>query len=128
MKKVLIVGAGISGLVCGTYLAKNGFDVEIYESHSIAGGECTGWERGGFYFDNCIDWLVGSKEGSPMNRLWRDVGALDGSVKIFFQNEFYEYREGERSVYFYADPEKLYKHLIEIAPEDKKRSRRSARA
>ena len=38
MKKVIIVGTGISGLASGIYALKNGFDAEVYEMHSIAGG------------------------------------------------------------------------------------------
>ena len=37
-KKVIIIGAGISGLVSGIYCLKNGFDVCIYEKNSFSGG------------------------------------------------------------------------------------------
>ena len=37
-KKVAIIGAGASGLTCGYYLVRIGYDVDIYESESIAGG------------------------------------------------------------------------------------------
>ena len=37
-KSVGIIGAGPSGLTCGYYLARLGYDVTIYESASIAGG------------------------------------------------------------------------------------------
>jgi len=38
MKKVLVIGAGIAGLSAASYLQRNGFDTEIFELHSIAGG------------------------------------------------------------------------------------------
>ena len=37
-KKVDIIGAGISGLLCGYFLQKAGFDVKIFESSSKPGG------------------------------------------------------------------------------------------
>nr|MDA8229054.1 NADH-quinone oxidoreductase subunit NuoF [Desulfitobacterium hafniense] len=37
-KSVGIVGAGPSGLTCGYYLARLGYDVEVYEAHPVAGG------------------------------------------------------------------------------------------
>ncbi len=37
-KRVSILGAGASGLTCGYYLARLGYDVDVYEAHSAAGG------------------------------------------------------------------------------------------
>ncbi len=48
MKKVVIVGAGINGLVAGNYLARAGFDVTIIERKDHPGGACCSgiWEYG----------------------------------------------------------------------------------
>ena len=51
VKKVIIIGAGVSGLSAGIYGQMNGFNTEIFEMHAIPGGECTGWRRKGYYFD-----------------------------------------------------------------------------
>jgi NADH-quinone oxidoreductase subunit F len=37
-KKVAVVGAGASGLTCGYYLVRNGYEVDVFEQESIAGG------------------------------------------------------------------------------------------
>jgi NADH-quinone oxidoreductase subunit F len=37
-KKVAIVGAGVSGLTCGYYLARIGYDIDVFEAEKIAGG------------------------------------------------------------------------------------------
>lgn len=37
-KKVGIIGAGPSGLTCGYYLARLGYDVDVYETQPVAGG------------------------------------------------------------------------------------------
>lgn len=37
-QKVAIIGAGASGLTCGYYLARTGYEVDIYEQEAVAGG------------------------------------------------------------------------------------------
>ena len=38
MKKVLIIGSGLSGLSCARYLDRNAYDVHIFEKNSVPGG------------------------------------------------------------------------------------------
>ena len=79
-KKVVIVGGGIAGLCTGVYLRRLGFDTEILEMHAIAGGLATAWKKGGFTFENCVHWLVGSKDGGQLNAGWKevfDIGRLE---------------------------------------------------
>ena len=37
-KRVAVIGAGTSGLTCGYYLVRIGYDVDVFESESVAGG------------------------------------------------------------------------------------------
>ena len=37
-QRVAIIGAGASGLTCGYYLARTGYEVDIYEREAVAGG------------------------------------------------------------------------------------------
>jgi len=37
-QRVAIIGAGASGLTCGYYLARTGYEVDIYEQEAVAGG------------------------------------------------------------------------------------------
>lgn len=128
MAKVVIIGAGISGLTCGIYAQMNGFGTHIYEMNSIPGGECTGWDRGGYHFDGCIHWLMGSKPGTALHDIWRTTGALDDGVKIVNHDIFARYEEGGRAVNLYTDTDKLEKHLLEISPQDKKEIKRLCKA
>jgi len=120
MKKVVIIGAGIAGLTCGIYAQKSGFDTEIYEMHTVPGGECTGWDRKGYHFDGCIHWLVGTKKGTGLGNIWRETGALDDSVRVIDHDIFVRYEEEGGAVDFYTDADKLEAHLILKAPGDKK--------
>ncbi len=37
-KHISIIGAGAAGLTCGYYLARIGYDIDVYESEKVAGG------------------------------------------------------------------------------------------
>lgn len=52
MAKIIIIGAGLSGLSCAYHLEQSGFyDYEIFEKESRVGGLCRSVEEQGFTFD-----------------------------------------------------------------------------
>ncbi|MCC7318593.1 MAG: phytoene desaturase [Bacteroidales bacterium] len=55
-KKVIIIGAGFSGLSSAAVLAKNGFEVEVIEKHDMAGGRARKFTEQGFTFDMGPSW------------------------------------------------------------------------
>lgn len=123
-KKINIIGAGISGLAAGCYLQMNGFETEIFESHSTPGGLCTSWRKGEYIFDGCLHWLLGSGAGSPFNKMWSELIDLK---KIEFVNhelradiELVENRDkyGDSFFHLYTNINKLENYLVDISPED----------
>jgi len=50
-KTAVIIGAGIAGITTAIYLAREGFDVTIYEKNSFPGGRCGQILRDGHRFD-----------------------------------------------------------------------------
>lgn len=48
---IVIIGAGLGGLVSGAYLAKHGFSVTVIEQHFVPGGYATSFDRDDFTFD-----------------------------------------------------------------------------
>ena len=118
MKKVVIIGGGIAGLSAGIFAQKNGFESIILEKNRNLGGECTGWDRQGYHIDSCIHWLVGTKEGTPIRRLWETVGALDG-IEIYHPESFLAFEHEGVTVHFYCDLGRLNSSWMEISPEDK---------
>jgi phytoene dehydrogenase-like protein len=60
---VIIIGAGIGGLVCGCYLAKAGMKVLIVEQHYKPGGYCTSFNRTGYKFDVGVHYIGGVTRG-----------------------------------------------------------------
>jgi phytoene dehydrogenase-like protein len=119
MAKVVVVGAGIAGLSAGIYAQKSGFDVTICESHTIPGGSCTSWRRNGYLFEGGMHWLNGSGDGKSLNRLWREVGAINGATRVMYTDPFLVCdNEGQR-ISLYRDMDCLEARLFEAAPEDR---------
>ncbi|GAB4478704.1 MAG: FAD-dependent oxidoreductase [Anaerolineae bacterium] len=116
-KSVIIIGAGIAGLSAGCYAQMNGYRAAIFELHTQPGGLCTAWERKGYTFDGCIHYLFGSGEGRPFNRMWQELGAVQGRPMID-HDEYQRITDGEHTLIVYADPDRLEAHLLEISPQD----------
>lgn len=134
MGNILIVGAGIAGLSAGIYARKSGFKVTIYESHTRAGGNCTSWQRDGYLFEGGLHWLTGSGADKPLNRVWREVGALTEETRIDKGDPFKicNWPDGDGrteglKVCLYRDIAKLEAHLRIVSPEDVKRIRELCR-
>lgn len=120
MKKIIIVGAGISGLSTGIYAARAGFDVTILEQHFTFGGLSTAWSRKGYFFEGGMHWLTGSLEKLPMNKVWKELGALQDNNPIENRNPLYTVYDGEKKVSLYRYLPEMEKELLAYAPEDKK--------
>jgi phytoene dehydrogenase-like protein len=116
-KKAVIIGGGIAGLCTGVYLRRLGFETEIVEMHSIAGGLATAWKKDGFTFENCLHWLVGSKEGAWLNAEWREVFDI-GRLEFFEDPVFQVIERGSERITIYRDPARLEAELLAKAPQD----------
>ena len=55
-KKIIVIGAGFSGLSTATELASKGYDVEIFEKNEQAGGRARVFQEKGFTFDMGPSW------------------------------------------------------------------------
>lgn len=69
----IIIGAGISGLVCGCYLAKAGMKTLIVEKSAKPGGCCTSFKRGGFHFDACVHSLGSLRPGGNARIIFEEL-------------------------------------------------------
>ncbi len=78
---VIIIGAGISGLVCGCYLAKAGMKALIVEQHTKPGGYCASFRRNNFLFDAAAHSFGGYREGGLVRRVFRELG-IDAHLNI----------------------------------------------
>lgn len=118
MKKTIIIGGGIAGLTAGIYLQKAGIQTEIYEKNKVPGGMCMGWRREGYFIDNCIHWLTGTREGSALNELWKNIGALGEGVKLYQKDQFFSVELNGEKLTFWRDLERTRKEMLKLSPED----------
>jgi len=77
----IIIGAGMSGLVCGCYLAQAGMKVLIAEQHHKPGGYCSTFKRKGFTFDAAAHSFGSYREGGNFKTVVNELG-LDHRIAI----------------------------------------------
>ena len=117
-KSIIIIGAGIAGLSTGCYGQMSGYNTQIFELHDKPGGLCTSWKRKGYTFDGCIHWLVGSGSGTSFNRVWSELGALQGR-SIVDHEEFLRIEGTDgKALIIYTNIDQLEQHMNELSPAD----------
>lgn len=120
MTKLIIIGGGIAGLSAGIYARMAGFDTIIYEKNGVAGGNCSGWSRNGYYIDNCIHWMTGTKNGTFQNTIWKEVGALTDSTTIIKREAFYTSEWEGQQITLWRDVERTRTEMLALSPQDEK--------
>lgn len=127
MAKILIIGGGVSGLSAGIYARLNGHQAIVCERHSVAGGNLTGWERGGYHIDNCIHWLTGTNPASKTYQMWEDLGAL-GNVEIFQGETLFTGEMNGETLSLSKDLQQFEQDMLALSPQDEKEIRSLIRA
>lgn len=74
---VVIIGAGIGGLVCGCYLAKAGKKVLIVEKNDKPGGYCNSFDKQGFSFDTCVHSLGSCGNNRILSTILEELNVLN---------------------------------------------------
>lgn len=90
-KKVIVIGAGFSGLAAASVLAQEGFDVTVLEKNSTPGGRARKFAENGFTFDMGPSWYwmpdVFEKFFALFNKTPQDyyqLQRLDPSYRFYF--------------------------------------------
>lgn len=118
-KSIIIIGAGMGGLAAGIYAQMNGYQSQIFEMHSLPGGQCTSWKRKGFTFDVCIHHLFGCSPSSRIYQLWHELGAMPRGMVRPLDCTSVLSPDGKLFMDYY-DPDKLKEHLHQLSPADSK--------
>lgn len=114
-KKAVVVGAGIGGIATSVYLARNGYEVTVYEKNSSPGGRCGQISRDGHRFDIGATMLM-------MPGIYRKVFASLG-IPLFEKNDIsplshlYDiYFDDNEIISFSPDRAKMREQLEKIEP------------
>lgn len=93
-KRVVVVGAGFSGLSAAALMAKEGYNVTLLEKNDQAGGRARIWEKDGFRFDMGPSWywmpdvfenyyaLFGKNSSD-----FYDLKRLDPGYRVYFSRD-----------------------------------------
>ncbi len=115
---VIIIGAGISGLVCGCYLAQAGMKVVIVEQHDKPGGYCSSFRRKGFLFDAAAHSFGSYRIGGNFRKIITDLG-IDKMVKIRRFNPSDVIVSPDFKISFFNDTAKTISNFTDCFPEEK---------
>ncbi|MDQ3020262.1 MAG: phytoene desaturase family protein [Bacteroidota bacterium] len=116
MKKIVVCGAGIGGMVSAIYLASKGYEVEIFEKNLKPGGKMNEFHKEGFRFDTGPSLItmpyILEKFFNDINRninAYVDLIELESSCKYFWS---------DGTVFnSYSNEDKLRKELSEVFGE-----------
>ena len=122
-KSAAIIGAGIGGLATAIYLAKNGYDVTVFEKNSAPGGRCGQLIRDGHRFDLGATMLmmpgiyreIFESLGIPLFEN-TDIKPLEDLYKIYFDNN--------EVIAFSTDKEKMKLQHEKIEPGSYEKSQK----
>lgn len=128
-KRVSIIGSGFSSLSASCYLAKQGYDVALYEKNETLGGRARQLLRDGFTFDMGPSWYW---MPDIFERFFRDFNTspadfytldkLNPAYKVFFEDEVVTI--GDRMITIEAEFERIEpgssKHLRNFIGKAKK--------
>lgn len=119
-KKVIIIGAGVSGLVAGIYALKAGFDVTLIEKNNKVGGLCLAYEKSGYKVDLTLHWLTGTGKTTSANKVWNEVGAFSKEQNFYRLPSLITFNYEGEDYSLLRDIDKNEKDWLNRSPEDKK--------
>jgi phytoene dehydrogenase-like protein len=121
---VVIIGAGIGGLVCGCYLAKAGLKVLIVEQHYKPGGYCTSFQRGGYTFDVGVHYLGSCRErDGVIYNILQDLSLLN-KIKLLRNDPCERIITPNEIILIRQDKEKTKQELINHFPKEEQSIKR----
>lgn len=93
IRKVIVIGAGVGGLMAATHLARRGFSVTVVEKNKAPGGRCDQFDHDGHTFDSGPTLLVMPQlYDAELHALGTSLGELldlqrvDPTYRLFFDD------------------------------------------
>ena len=115
---VVVIGAGMSGLVSGALLSRSGLDVTIVDSQHRPGGYLAGFHRKKFVFDSAIHWLNQCGPQGSVHRILSHIG--DDFPQSSPLRRIRRYKSDVLDTLLTDDPDELKRTWLEKYPEDRK--------
>ena len=120
MTRAIIIGSGMAGMTAAAFLAKDGFEVTVFEQADRTGGVTATLSQDGFRWDLGPMALEGIGPGEPADRVMKELGC----------NHRYDLVRGDRGLSFpefrvfrpntYRGRDWRKEHLKELFPHEAK--------
>lgn len=95
---VLIIGAGLGGLLCGAMLAKEGKKVLVLEQNKQLGGSLQSFAIEGKLFESAVHYIGSLQKGQTLFKIFNYLGIVDKiSLKRLDENCFDQIILGDKS-------------------------------
>ena len=82
--RAVVVGAGLGGLSAAAYLAKNGFEVDLFERNDHPGGYASSFVRGRFEFEASLHELSGIGPEANRGACYKTLEGCDVARRVEF--------------------------------------------
>lgn len=116
---IIIIGAGLGGLVAGAKLAKEGKKVFLIEQHSVVGGCSSTFTQKGFTVDVGLHIIDGLDPHNPKVEIFEDLGVYE-AIEPIHVGEFYRFVNENVDITIPDSIDKAQEVLIENFPDEKK--------
>jgi phytoene dehydrogenase-like protein len=124
MDDIIVVGAGLGGLILGALLAKRARKVAVFEQHYVPGGCATTFLRKGFRFEVSLHGMDGLDEIDPKMDIFRDLEIFDNVPFVHVpRSQFYRFLHPSLDITIPSDEESAIRVLNETFPHERNRIR-----
>lgn len=114
----VVIGAGLGGLCCAAYLARQGIPVTVVEQHSIPGGYATSFDRAEGKFSFEVSLHGTSIHNNASARILEELGVLD-KLELVPLPDVYRLKTPDFDVAFpQKDPQACIRIMSERFPEE----------
>ena len=115
----VIIGAGLGGLCCGAYLARQGIPITVVEQHDIPGGYATSFNRaeGKFTFEVSLHGTT--VKNNAVERILKDIGVYE-RLEFVELPDVYCLKTPNLTIHVpQRDPDEYINRLAVYFPEEK---------
>ncbi len=122
---VIVIGAGMGGLVTASQLARRGAKVLVLEKYLIPGGSGGYFERSGYRFDVGASMIFGFGTQGTTNLLTRALAAVDEKIETIPDPVQVHYHlPGGKHIRVHRDYQEFLAELNQLFPHEKRGIRR----
>ena len=115
---VVVIGAGLGGLTCAAYLAREGVPVKVVEQHAVPGGYATSFQRGRGKYSFEVSLHGTSIHNNQPAAILQNLGVLDKLELVRLPDTYRIKTPSGDVVVPQSDPEVFIKNLSQRFPRE----------